>query len=301
MNIFSWIKQTEKAFSWRRHRARDAARIHLASARGTPPVVVYSMPKTASAAVYAALRRTRGILALKSHTLRPEHWRARRLDAAWNPGWTGVWRDHWHSDELVHRMIIGQRRPCRFIALVRDPVATNTSAFAYFPRNWFGDLSTPPDLTRMTPESVEAAFFDRYPHHVTTDWFDLEPAVTLGIDVYATPFDHARGWATYRNGPFELLVLRTELPDTLKSERINAFLGTTSVRVARENTSDQHGTRRVSDELRARLAHHPAYINGLIDHKFTAHFWSPAEREAMRSRWLTTSRTRLCPPPVHAA
>tara|TARA_R110000782_G_scaffold57258_37_gene119901 strand:+ start:493 stop:1410 length:918 start_codon:yes stop_codon:yes gene_type:complete len=288
INPFPHIKEAEKRFNWHRHILRDRVKAQLTYAAGRQPVVVYSMPKTASAAVYKALRKARGVFVLKSHTLRPEHWRKRRLDPAWTQGGTGMWRDHWHSDRMVHDRIIGRGKPCKFIALVREPVATNISAFLYFPSNWLSPKAMAAGgLAAMTPESVEAAFFDRYPHHVTTDWFDLEPAATLGIDVYQTPFPWDAGHATYTNGPFQLLVLRTELDDAVKSQVVNEFLGTKSVRIERTNTADQHGLRPRVDNLKARMADNPEYVNALLDHRFTAHFWSPKEREALRRKWLT--------------
>lgn len=295
LNPFPLIKETEKRFNWHRHILRDALKMHATYALGRTPVVAYSMPKTASAAVYKALRRAPGVLALKSHTLRPEHWRKRRLDPAWMPGWTGMWRDHWHTDRLIHQRIVARGRPCRFIALVRDPVATNLSAFVYFASYWFADLPACPSLRDMPEPELLDAFLTRYPHHVTTDWFDLEPKAELGIDVYATPFPHDAGHAVYQQGPFEMLVLRTELPDEAKNDAINAFLGTRSVRVPRFNTSEQHGVATPQKTLKRLIAARPDYVNALIDHRFTAHFWSPAEREAMRARWL--GGDAAAPPP----
>lgn len=277
---FAAIKEAEKRFNWHKHRFRDAIRLRNPDA--PPPVIVYSAPKTASAAVYKALRRAPRLLVFKSHTLRPGHWRRRRLDPAWQPGWTGMWRDHWHTDQLLHQLVIRPARPSRFITLVRDPVAANISGFVYFTEYWFPGRPTPDILAGMTDDQLTTAFFERYPHHISTDWLNLEPRATLDINPLESPFPHEQGHTTLRRGPFELLILRTETPDHTKSTAIARFLNIAPIPIPRFNTAADYGLRETIRRLRAIVARHHDYIEQHLNHPTTAHFWSPAERDAMR-------------------
>jgi len=284
--IYRALNNAERRFNWHRHILRDDLRMRRCYARGSEPVIVYSAPKTASAAVYKALRTKPGVFALKSHTLRPEHWRPGRLDPAWMPGWTGMWRDCWHSDRLVHNKIINAKRPARFVALVRDPIATSVSAFLYFKPNWFRDLDAPPPLEDMDEETLTDTFLARYPHHVATDWFDLEPKHTLGIDPLDHPFPHARGVQELRSGAFRLLIVRTDLDDAAKGAAVAGFLGLGSLEIPRFNVGASYGHDEVAGRLRSGLSRRPEHVGRMLDHPFTRHFWTEAERDAMRSKWL---------------
>lgn len=284
VNPLAALKVAEKKFNWHKHILRDDLGMRWAWSRGRRPVVVYSIPKTGSAAVYRALRKARGVFALKSHTLMPEHWRAARTDPAWEPGWAGMWRDHWHSDGLINRVMLRPQRPGRFISFVRDPIATNISSFVYFHHYWLGQGSSLSGVQAMSAADLFESFLQRYPHHVTTDWFDLEPRRALGIDVYQHPFSHERMSSVVSAGSNEMLVMRTEMDDEAKSARINEFVGVTGVRVTRFNQSHQ-GWGEVRRRLHEGIASHPSYVDDMLGHRFTRHFWTEDEREAMRSRW----------------
>lgn len=285
--IYRALNNAERRFNWHKHILRDDLRMRRCYARGSEPVIVYSAPKTASAAVYKALRTTPGVFALKSHTLRPEHWRRHRLDPPWMPGWQGMWRDCWHSDRLVRERIIDAGRPARFVALVRDPIATSVSAFFYFKPNWFRDLDDPPILKELDEETLIETFLERYPHHVATDWFDLEPTPTLGIDALAEPFPHGVGYQELCQGPFRLLIVRTDLDDARKGSAIAEFLGLESLEIPRFNVGASYGHQDLTDRLKAGIAKRPEYVERMLGHRFTRHFWTDAERDAMRQKWLT--------------
>ena len=285
VSLLSQLRELERNFTWWRHRLRDRWRLRRTYARCGIPVVVYSMPKTASMAVYRALHKRNDVLALKSHVLLPAHWRRRRHDPAWKPGWKGCWRDYWHSDVIVDSSIIRPGKPCRFIALVRDPVATNISAFHYFLSNWIGEESTLEEVERASSAELERIFFERYPHHMTTEWFDLEPKAVLGIDVYNSQFSHENKCQVYRRGPFELLVMRIDLDDEGKAARIREFLGIKDVTIRHINTMAEHGLCEQRDEMRRRISAHPEYVDQLLGSKYARHFWTDAERAQMRHSW----------------
>jgi hypothetical protein len=59
------------------------------------------------------------------------------------------------------------------------------------------------------------------------DWFESEFQVALGIDPFAHSFNTALGYGRIADGPFEILVLRTELSDEVKAAAVADFLGLT--------------------------------------------------------------------------
>ncbi len=288
------FKECEKELTWWRHTIRDRRRMKATYRVGVSPVVVYSMTKSGSMAVYRALQQRGDILALKAHALHPAAWRGRRSDPIYTPGVRAQLFDLTHSNRMVRFEIIDQSRPCRFIALVRDPIATNVSGFHYNLPSFAQDPRAFEKADEMPAARLAQLFLERYPHHLTLEWFDLEPKRILGIDVYASPFSWQQGWSTYRQGPNELLVLRSELPDEAKAQVIAEFLGLSSVRIGRVNTANEHGRGGWTNALKRELALHRTYINSMVDSQYSQHFWSPTERAAMRDKWIASGDTLEC-------
>lgn len=281
----SHIRNAEKSLTWWRHTIRDRRRLRAVVRAGGIPVVVYSMTKSGSMAVYRALHKRSDVLALKGHSLDPAAWTGSRNESIWKPGVRAQMFDLTHSNRMVRFEIIDKKRPCRFIALVRDPIATNVSGFHYNLPSFAANARAQQHAASVSPAVMAQQFLERYPHHLTTEWFDLEPKRILDIDVYATPFAHERGWSVFRRGPNEMLVLRAELADDEKARVICEFLGVPEVRIARVNTAAERGRSDWTDALKRELAVHPQYIDEMLDSKYAQHFWTPSERASMRHKW----------------
>ena len=237
-------------------------------------------------AIYRALHKRSDTLALKAHSLDPAAWKGNRTDSLWKPGVRAQMFDLTHSNRMVRFEIIDAHRPCKFIALVRDPIATAVSGFHYNLPSFASDAQAH-ERADETPVQVMAQhFLERYPHHLTTEWFDLEPKVILGIDVYATLFDHETGYTVLRQGSNEMLVLRAELNDEVKGRVVGDFLQLADVRIGRVNTAHERGRTSWTESLKRQLASHPQYIDSMLNSEYALHFWSHVERAAMRARWL---------------
>lgn len=290
MNFLRPIKRIEQRVTWWRHTMRDRWRLFWSLRAGRVPVVVYSMSRSASTSVFKALHRRSDVLAFKSHALDPKRWRRRLSDPAIKPGTPAVLTYYAHDDRIVRRNIIDRKRPCRFVAMVRDPVATNISTFHYAISNWGDGTYTHTSADATSPILLEKLFFESFPHHIATDWFDDEPKTVLGIDVYATEFDAQRKWQVYRQGPFELLVMRVDLPDADKSRCVRDFLGLEIVEISRTNTAIEQGSYRRMEALKQAVAGQPAYVEAMMESRFAQHFWTNGERWSMKRQWLENSQ-----------
>nr|WP_272503382.1 putative capsular polysaccharide synthesis family protein [Salinibacter ruber] len=181
----------------------------------------------------------------------------------------------------LHRQLIEPERPAKFISLVRDPVSRNVSAFF---ENFVGRNVDEWDVPNSLQGLVDA-FLREYSHSVPLQWFEREPATTLGIKVYERSFLPKRGYATFQNGPFELLVLRAELPDAEKGDVIQSFLGMWAFQVQRANTS---GSKEYAEKYRVfkREVELPgAYLRKMLDSRYARHFYSTEERKQVYERW----------------
>lgn len=227
--------------------------------------IVYTMGKVGSSAVANAINRA-GLRCLHVHTLQQhkiDQHLAERKKLRISP--------MKHIEHAVEMQAIDPK-DALYISLVREPVARNISAFM---QNINKRLAQP-----HTPDRACAKFAKRHNLEHPLTWFDLEFRDRLGIDVYQTPFDPARGHAEGANW----IVLREDLPDDAKSAVLSARLGV-EITIARENLTDTRDTRPIYDALKARIRFGPDMIHRLYASQYARHFWTPAELETFRRRW----------------
>ncbi|MBA4105351.1 MAG: hypothetical protein C0485_06300 [Pirellula sp.] len=188
------------------------ARLYL---KGEAPVVVYSKERTGSVALYKSLVAA-GVPAIATHYLDPAKIAEGKLSGS----------ARWASKHVVQ-----PRRRAKFITLVRNPIDNLLSTFA---RNEFVDKPRARGLSAeaalaVSPEELDNRFNRQYldggEYRRELDWFEAEFQVALGIDPFAHPFDASLGYGRIADGPFEVLVLRTELSDDVKAAAVADFLG----------------------------------------------------------------------------
>lgn len=182
--------------------------------RGRALVIVYSMERTGSVALYQSLVAN-GIPAIATHYLDPAKISEGKLSGS----------ARWASKHLIR-----PRRATKIISLVRNPVDNFLSTFA---RGEFVDkaVEAGKDLTGIADRSAEDVvaqfqkeFLDGGGYLRPLNWFDAEYKVALGIDAYEHPFDKSRQWGRIKQGAFDCLILRTELDDAAKGAAIAEFL-----------------------------------------------------------------------------
>jgi hypothetical protein len=132
-------------------------------------------------------------------------------------------------------------------------------------------------VDRGAPDSLpEDALF------VAPRWFSDELQAALGIDVYASPFEHVCGVTRLRGAAVDLLCCRMEdLGWT--GATIGHLLVGRPLQLRRENTSAQASALR-AEFLRTWLP--PAdLVAAAYETAFARHFYTPAERDLFRARW----------------
>jgi len=174
------------------------------------PVIVYSMERTGSVALHQTLV-SRGVFTIATHYLNPERISEGKLSG----------RARWAT-----RHVIGGKRRVKIITLVRNPVQGLLSHFA---RTRLADAA-PADAQQIRDAFV-AQFLESGDSVAHLDWFTSELGRTLEIDVFAHPFDKEAGWGRIDTERFDLLILRTELPDEEKARVLGDFLGDPGIRM----------------------------------------------------------------------
>ncbi|QXD16187.1 putative capsular polysaccharide synthesis family protein [Rhodocaloribacter litoris] len=254
------------------------------------PILVYQMGKVGSSTVtrtLASLGLSEPVLHL--HTLNPETLRraVERQRASVRP------RLHTHllvSERLIPRLPF----PCRVITLVRDPVARAISFV--FEDRW-----------KKVPEAVQgdgSVDAGRVRHKVLellegengiadpTRWFDSELHEMLGIDVFARPFDHERGYQILEQGGVSALVLRLEDLNRVLAPALAAFLDLPEERihVARANVGEGKAYGASLREVKATLQLPEALLDRIYATRYARHFYAE-EIEAFQDRWRRRDET----------
>ncbi|PXA03116.1 hypothetical protein DDZ13_13695 [Coraliomargarita sinensis] len=274
MNPFTLIQRHRKI-------RRECARIQASIRDDAPIVIIYQMGKVASSSIYHALKQREDCHAFHAHLLgMPRQLnRRRRVADSWaNPD------KRLRTAKSLWETIIAPRRPAKIITLVRDPFERNISAY-------FENSKEP-----KRPHSNRKEFIDRLirdflktsHHSLATDWYQKEFNPTLEIDVFAHPFDTSRKWAQYELEPYDLLVLRTDLPDENKNQVISEFLGLQNLKIRPSNQTHTKSLNPVYADFKKTIRFPKELGTTILNSSYTKHFFSEQEIAAMQAKWIET-------------
>lgn len=176
-------------------------------------------------------------------------------------------------------------QPVKIISLVRDPVARNVSTFFYAFPQFVPDWKEREAQNLLSASTLNAIFESKRQFIQTAlNWFDEQIKDTIGLDVYAIPFDTTRGWQVYRKANVELLLLRMEDLHRTGEEALRSFLHLPHLKMVKVNTGEE----REAYELYRRFLTHPIsqeYLEMTYATKLARHFYSNQEIEQFIQRW----------------
>ena len=269
----------------RYERSRRRIQRRLRGEQGKP-VVVYTIGKTGSSTVLATVGRAlperpaRQIHHLQPHRIARSDDSYRRQDRP---------RASVHVEVAKH-MLRHQPptpdEPWDVITLVREPVAQDVSVFFQVGERR-GFMRIDDDGALIEPGSIDELherFATWRDHEDDARWFDEDLLPSLGIDVYATPFDHAAGFARIDGERARLLLLRNEDLHRVGSRAIGDFLGIEPPELVAANVGAEKRYADVYAAFRSRGV--PAsLVNTLHATKLARHFYTPDELATARATW----------------
>lgn len=236
-----------------------------------PIVLVYQMGKVASSTIYHALKIRKDCHAFHTHYLN---------DVDHNLSLLQPDRRAQLSHDLKRQLIL-PKVPAKIITLVRDPLERNISEF------FENDLEA--KYTEATDENVDALiqrFINTYDHSEALNWFQNEFDPALQTEMFQHPFDADLGWSKYTDAPYEILCLKTTLPDKLKGEVIEDFLGIQNLKLIRVNETKKNRSHLCYRKFKERIQYPEHIVNAAINSEFTQRFFSQHEIEKMKNKWL---------------
>lgn len=231
------------------------------------------MAKTGSSSVAAGLRAAGHGPVHHVHDLDPEL--LAREEAEYR--WAGrPWRN-WDAQALL-RHPATTTAPWLVVTMVRDPIAQTVSAF-FQPgarRGYVHPTATVGSLRERFGDRL-----DRLPLH----WFESHLLPTLGIDVFATAFDPARGYQIISTPTLRLLVLRCEGLDAAPRALAELLGGADPVPVPSLNQGIDKGYADLYASFRASLRPTAAQLDTAYGSRLVRHFYSPEEIVRFRALW----------------
>jgi hypothetical protein len=247
------------------------------------PIVIFSMGKTGTTSLAAALEHAARRPVVKAHALSDAGIDARlakadRLAIVARP------RFLWSCQEIARSLHTGGTWD--ILCGVREPVALAVSDHFYGlqlqqeqgHRPWIAD-----DNPAAHVEAIEQNLRDNF---INTDWFNSELRTVTTIDVYDTPFDSSVGHAHYEADRFRALLVRAEDLPRVGGPAVADFLGLNeSPAIGHRNS----GTSNDPDSPYRRFVERGALSPELVDEvyatKMAQHFYTDEERATFRRRW----------------
>jgi hypothetical protein len=284
------VRTVKPARAVARHLRRSNAAVDRAATRREThavlrrdAVVVFSMGKTGTTALTAALASASGRPVVKAHALSRagidrRMAKAARLAVVERP------RFLWACEEIAE--VLGRGGEWDLLCGVRDPVALAVSDHFYGLQRQ-REVGRDPWIDPFDHGGHLAAIADNLRENfVSLDWFDTELRPLTGIDVYATAFPHADGTATYDGGRFRALVMRAEDLPGRGPRAVQRFLGLDApLAIERRN----EGTAAQPGSAYRRVLEGGGLPGDLLDEVYRTpmarHFYTDDERRAFRARW----------------
>lgn len=234
------------------------------------PILIYTPGRVGSTGLYVTLDKL-GQFVIHIHTLNADEIRDKD-----QPG-TTVW---------AYQHIIQPQKHARIITLVRDPVALIISDF-FNKLRWLAGAQDA--YNHLSVDELCALFRTRYfedgRHHVKLNWYEAEFNAALNVDVYAHPFDVERRYGSFREGLYDILILRTESDDSLKSKVVSEFLGIPPFDIKRVNEAEKRDYADIYRAFKNQITLPEKHLNTIYESKYATQFFSDDERQALRAKW----------------
>lgn len=248
------------------------------------PTIVYSMERSGSVALFHSLS-AHGVFALATHQLDFE-----KIQTGRHSG-SALW---------ACKHIVRKRRRAKIISLVRNPIDNMISAFARFEFLPVGKnhANGENNLKSTTVEEITNRFRTcyleqgKYLHQL--NWFDSEFKKALGIDVYHYPFDKEQGYVQFQEGPYDILILRTELDAEKKSLVVSSFLDLENFKISNAVSGskiapgipgEQSSYGEIYKNFKRRVAVPKEFFDEIVRSQYVQHFFTPESLDTTRKRF----------------
>jgi|SRR5581483_11838770 hypothetical protein len=249
------------------------------------PILVYQMGKVGSKSVYHSLQALDlDVPVYHLHTLnRLDEYEAEVRQRFANP--------QPYLEALAYgRKIRAEYESARWhtwnlISLVRAPVPRAISEFFENIETFFPDFSTRLARNPISVQALQEFFVSQFQDTSPQTWFDHQVHELFGLDVYATPFDRARGYQIYQGERVRLLLMRLENLNACAAPALQSFLGLENFTLQKSNEGSAKEYAALYQTFLDTLRLPDAFIHKMHSTRYARHFYTPEELNASVARW----------------
>jgi len=183
-------------------------------------------------------------------------------------------------------------RRWKLITMVRDPVARNFSSFFQSFDQFFPEIAKKYQSGSVKMEDdvdfLAELFIKKFDHDMPLRWFDAYLKTVFDIDVYAHNFPEANGYSTYNGPRADMLLLRLEDMDEYAAPALGNFLDLKEPALQDDNRAEGKSYQSAYRDFKSAIVLPDTYIDKMYESKFARHFYSSAELEAFKSKWVSS-------------
>lgn len=250
------------------------------------PILVYQMGKVGSTTIYYSLKALDlDVPVTQLHFLsdmerHEAHARRKEFDPPRGESMVEV------AKQIRREMNAHPDRKWNLIIPIRAPLPRKVSVFFENIRWTFPDFRARYESNSLTVQELTDYFLNDFNDDAASYWFDLQLKPVFGIDVYATPFDKARGYQIYAQGNVRFLIMRMEDLDRVAAPAMQEFLNIPNFRLFNRNVREQRPYAELYREFTTTLRLTPEYVEHIQQRTpYASHFYTPDELAASVARW----------------
>jgi hypothetical protein len=182
---------------------------------------------------------------------------------------------------LCNKISKGKRK-AKIITLVREPLSRNISAFF---QNFQIYIGSDKNVTDYQLNKLIDIFIKEYSHDVPLQWFNFEFEKATGINVYNYPFPKHKGYMKIEENNIELLLMKLEIPDTLKESVIADFMHLDKFRLISKNIGKDKTYSKTYQQFKKTVRLPSTYIHKMLSSQYARHFYSEKDISALWVKW----------------
>ncbi|SRR6266480_36100 len=252
-------------------------------ARPATPIFIYQIGKVGSTAIARALERLGLFDVYPVHRLNPSNiLRVKREHKA--RGWPPP-TEHTRCLTLYNKLR-KSRQPINIISLVREPVGRN---FSYYFQNLDKICGVVDAHRRLSTQQLIKQYPVEFPYSDDPlTWFDYEFKQVTGIDLYDRSVCLTNGYHEIRSDPYNVLILRSDAADQVKSEAIGLFLKIDPVPLARTHITEEKPEGLAYQAFRNTIRLTSPYLDYIFLSKYCRHFFDDLSLKKWRDEYAAT-------------
>ena len=195
-------------------------------------------------------------------------------------------RRNFGNSQWFYQHVLQAKREAKIISFFRDPIALMVSDF-FNKLRWISGVQnaweshSQEELARLFNEK----YFAEKRHIEHLEWWEKEFNAALGLDVYKHASAREKGWVRFREGQFDILILKTELDDEEKSAQVNRFLSQETIRIKRTNVGDEKIFGDSYKRFKAELVVDGQHLETVYQSAYARHFFSDDELRKLSEKW----------------